>query len=82
MLMTQLNPTIPVMVTSKDNQKGTAIAWLDYGQEHYVIWGVALDSGEVWWVPNSEIRLQSNWTMQRRMPKAEGKTLPFKPKLS
>ena len=66
----QLDPPIPVIVTSKDNKKGQAMFVLDYSTEHHVIWGVALDdSGEVWWVPNLEIRVQSNWTLNRRFNK-------------
>lgn len=66
-MITQLNPTIPVIVTSKDNAKGTAFSLIDYSQEHHIVWGVAMDAtGEVWWVPNTEIRFQKNWTMKRR----------------
>lgn len=65
--MLQLNPPIPVIVTSKENAKGLAFALVDYSAEHHVIWGVAIDAtGEVWWVPNPEIRFQKNWTMGRR----------------
>lgn len=66
-MFVQLEPSIPVIVTSKNNARGTAFALLDYSQEHHVVWGVALDdSQEVWWVPNLEIRFQKNWTMGRR----------------
>jgi hypothetical protein len=62
----QLNPYIPVIIKSKENAKGYAFALHDYSQEHHCIWGVALDdSGEVWWVPNPEIRFQDNWSMGR-----------------
>lgn len=65
-MMIQLNPSIPVIVTSKDNAKGTAIGWIDYSEEHNVMWIVALENGEVWCVPNYEIRMQKNWSLGRR----------------
>jgi hypothetical protein len=65
-MITQLNPSIPVLVTSKDNAKGMAIGWVDYSQEHNLIWIVALDNSEIWCVPNPEIRMQKNWTMGRK----------------
>lgn len=64
--MLQLNPPVPVVVTSKGGQKGQAIGWIDYGGEHHLIWIVALDNGEVWCVPNPEVRMQPNWTLGRR----------------
>jgi hypothetical protein len=69
-MMLQLNPAIPVIVTSKDNAKGMAVGWVDYSQEHNLIWIVAIDeTGEVWCTPNTEIRMQKNWTMNRRISK-------------
>lgn len=64
--MLQLNPSIPVIVTTKDNAEGLAFALIDYSIEHHVIWGIALNNGEVWWVPNKDIRFQSNWTAGRK----------------
>lgn len=65
-MITQLNPQLPVIVTSKDNQSGWAFALVDYSQEHHILFGVAMDStGEVWWVPNTEIRLQKNISLGR-----------------
>jgi hypothetical protein len=63
-MLTQLKPTIPMYVEGKG--KGYAFAVIDYGQEHHLIWVIGFDSGEVWSVPNPEVRLQKNWTMQRR----------------
>ena len=61
--MIQLHTTIPVE-TSKG--KGLAIGWIDYSEEHHLLWIVALDSnGQVWTLPNTEIRLQKNITMGR-----------------
>lgn len=65
-MITQLNPMIPVTIPSKDNARGYAFALIDYSQEHDVVWGVALDSGEVWWVPNPDVRIDTNWSMGRR----------------
>jgi len=68
MSFTQLNPCLPVTVEGKG--KGSAFAVIDYGQEHNLIWVVALDdSGEIWCSPNPRVRLQANWTMGRRAVK-------------
>lgn len=65
--MLQLNPSLPVIVTSKNNAKGKAILVTDYGEEHHLQWTVVLDdSGEIWVVPNPEIRVQFNWSVGRR----------------
>ena len=67
MCFTQLNPCIPMTVEGKGH--GSAIAVIDYGQEHNLIWVVALDgSGEIWCSPNPKVRLQNNWTMGRTVP--------------
>lgn len=63
-MFTQLNPPIPL-----DTPKGSgyALAVIDYGLEHSLLWVVALDeSGEIWCVPNSEARAQKNWSAGRR----------------
>lgn len=65
-MLLQLNPTIPIIVTSKDNAKGMALGWVDYSENHNLIWIVALDNNEIWCVPNPEIRMQNNWTLGRR----------------
>lgn len=64
-MFTQLDPTIP-MATSKGD--GLAFAVIDYGIEHDLLWVVALDdSGEIWCVPNSEVRVEANWSIGRRL---------------
>lgn len=64
MSLIQLNPSIPVNV--KDKGSGEAIFLLDYGKEDHVLWAVAMDdSGEVWWVPNPDIRLLKNYSIGR-----------------
>lgn len=67
MNFTQLNPTLPMTVEGKGS--GYALAVIDYGPEHHLIWVVALDeSGEIWSAANPQVRMQSNWTMGRRKP--------------
>jgi hypothetical protein len=64
-MFVQLNPPIPVFVVGRG--KGCAIAVIDYGQEHNLIWVTAMDaSGEIWCAPNPSVRLQTNWTMGRQ----------------
>ena len=64
MKILQLNPSIPVFVVNKG--QGEAIGWLDYGKEDHLLWIVAMcDSGEVWTVPNPEIRLLNNYSIGR-----------------
>lgn len=63
-MFTQLNPPMPLHVLGKGD--GHAIAVIDYGQEHNLIWVTAIDStGEIWCSPNPEVRMQGNWTMGR-----------------
>ena len=63
-MLTQLNPTIPMHMLGKGD--GFAIAVIDYGQEHNLIWVTAITStGEIWCAPNPKVRLDSNWTMGR-----------------
>lgn len=65
MSFTQLHPSLPVSVEGKG--KGTAFAVIDYGEEHNLIWVVALDeSGEIWCSPNPKVRCRANWTMGRK----------------
>jgi hypothetical protein len=53
------------MKTSKG--AGLAFAVIDYGIEHDLLWVVALDdSGEIWCMPNSEVRISANWSIGRR----------------
>jgi hypothetical protein len=65
MTFTQLDPPLPLTVLDKGD--GFAIAVIDYGQEHNLIWVTAIDdTGEIWCAPNPRVRLQSNWTMGRK----------------
>jgi hypothetical protein len=63
----QLNPAIPVTVIGKGD--GYAVAVIDYGQEHNLIWVTALnESAEIWCAPNPLVRMKGNWTMGRERP--------------
>jgi hypothetical protein len=63
-MFTQLQTTIP-MKTSKG--AGLAFAVIDYGIEHDLLWVVALDdSGEIWCMPNREVRISANWSIGRQ----------------
>ena len=65
-MLTQLNPTIPVNVIDKG--AGFAIAVIDYGQEHNLIWVTAITgTGEIWCAPNPKVRMDTNWTMGRSL---------------
>jgi len=78
---TQLNPTVPVTVEGKGS--GFAFAVIDYGQEHHLIWVVALDgSGEIWSAANPRVRVQSNWTLGRKTapdPTVDSNVEPLRP---
>lgn len=64
MSMLQLNPTIPVWVDEKGT--GHAIGWIDYSQEHHLLWIISFDeTGEIWALPNTMVRLQKNISMGR-----------------
>lgn len=64
MAFLQLNPSIPVEVLGKGT--GEAIFIIDYSPEFNLLWVVALDSnGEVWTVPNQDIRFIKNYSLGR-----------------
>lgn len=74
MSITQLSPPLPFDTVKG---KGWAHFLIDYGQEAHLMWVVFLDkSGECWTIPNTEIRLQPNWTENRRFPTALSSDLP------
>jgi hypothetical protein len=63
-MFTQLDPPIPLHVLGRGD--GYALAVIDYGQEHNLLWVTAIDAtGEIWCAPNPEVRMQANWSMKR-----------------
>lgn len=55
MAFQQLDPPLPVMVTGKG--KGMAIAVVDHGPGHELVWITALDDdGALYHAPNAEVR--------------------------
>jgi hypothetical protein len=65
----QLNPAIPVFVVGANGWpegNGRCIAFIDYSEEDFTLWKVAMDGdGSVYDVPQSHIRLQFNISMGR-----------------
>jgi hypothetical protein len=69
-ILTQLNPPLPMYVASR-RATGVAHAVIDYGYEHNLQWVIAMDeTGEIWNVPNPDVRMQWNWSAGR--PKRVG----------
>jgi hypothetical protein len=65
MSVLQLDPPIPVWT---ERGTGLAIGWIDYSCEHHLFWIIAFDNtGEVWTIPNPQVRLQKNITMGRNL---------------
>lgn len=63
-MLTQLDPPRPLHVLGRGD--GMALAVIDYGPEHNLLWVTAIDgSGEIWCAPNSEVRMQANWSLGR-----------------
>lgn len=63
-MIIQLNPAIPIW--TEERGTGYALGWIDYSQEHEMLWIVAYDdSGEVWQVPNRLVRVQKNYSLGR-----------------
>ena len=62
-MILQLNP--PLLLHTPRG-KGWAHFLIDYSQEHDLLWVVFLNKGgECWTVPNSQIRLDSNYSLGR-----------------
>lgn len=60
-MILQLDPPLPLM-TPKGS--GWAHLVIDYGQEHDLLWVVFLDAdGACWTVPNPQVRLDPNWSL-------------------
>lgn len=71
----QLNPQLPVVIKTKNGKnwvKGYAFMVIDYSQDHDLLFVVSLNSnGEIWIVPNDEIRMENNWSLKRRVKNAQ-----------
>lgn len=76
-MTTQLSPPIPVSVTSarlpegvrSTSRRGWCYAWKDTGIDGHRLWIVVMDdTGEVLDVPQPEVRVDWNWSYQRRQP--------------
>lgn len=76
----QLNPPIPVAVTSDSlpvgvrstSRRGWAYGWREVGVDGHRLWIVVMDdSGEVVDVPQPEVRVDPNWSMGRIYPEAQ-----------
>ena len=66
----QLAPYLPVYVVSKA-QEGYALFMADYSQEHTTLFLVALQSdGSMWWIPQTDLRMQWNYSIDRLPPSA------------
>lgn len=63
--MIQLNPSIPVYIPHRA-MKGYALGWIDYSQEHNLMWVVAMDNNEIWIFENHQVRMQDNETLGRK----------------
>lgn len=70
-MIQQLRPRIPVIVLPHGDcpgGRGYAFAWIDYSEEHDVIWGCAVDvvpEAEPWWIANRWIRFPPNTSLGR-----------------
>ena len=54
------------------------MAVIDYGPEFDLLWVVAMDEGgEIWCVPNPQVRMQANWSLGRRPDQPRGKVQPL-----
>lgn len=64
--MLQLNPMIPIVRVS-DKMKGYVFMVIDYSQEHDILFTCAMDNGEIWTLPNKEIRFDKNISLDRKV---------------
>ena len=64
-MLTELRCPLEVTVLSKDGAKGHVFAIIDYGPEADLLFVTVLAEGEVWCVPNKDIRVAPNWSLGR-----------------
>ena len=67
-MILQLNPMIPI-IRKSDKMKGYAFLIIDYSQEHYLLFVCALDNGDIWTLNNTEISIQENQSLGRKILK-------------
>jgi len=63
-MLLQLNPMLPVYIPKFDIE-GYAFMIESVSQEHYLLLSIACDNGEIWILPNTEVRFCINYTQQR-----------------
>lgn len=57
----QLQPSIPVFCS---RGAGRAFGVIDYGEDHHLMWIIALDAnGQIWTVSNPDVRVRGNDTL-------------------
>lgn len=79
-MLKQLNPPLPMSTPRGD---GIAHFLIDYGPESHLMWVVFMDDdGACWTVPNPEVRMQSNWTLGRRIARSAPKIPSYSEKAS
>lgn len=60
----QLRPSIPLR---SPKASGEAIAVIDYSKEDDLLWVIVDDeTGQLWWVPNGEVRAYKNYSIGRK----------------
>jgi hypothetical protein len=73
-MITQLNPPLPLHTPQG---KGWAHFLIDYSQEHDLLWVVFLNkNGECWTVPNSRVRMDTNYSLGRYDFSSSGTGIP------
>lgn len=77
-MYTELRQSLPV---STPHGTGFAIAVIDYGQEHHLLWVTVMDgTGEIWCVTNGDVRVRPNPSMKAaRISNLEVQHEPAKP---
>ncbi|PWT73948.1 MAG: hypothetical protein C5B60_07500 [Chloroflexi bacterium] len=61
-MILQLDPPLPLHTP---HGEGWAYFLIDYGVEHHLMWVVFLDAdGGCWTVPNPQVRLDANWSLE------------------
>ena len=66
--MLQLNPQIPIIRIS-DKMLGYAFLVIDYSQDHYLLFGCVMQTGEIWILSNKDIKFQDNISLGRNLKK-------------